>query len=126
MNGWAKAHALVSDYLLKNRDKPGIKNIGKLLMPARKFLVGYKGSITSDVVVDFEKYLSGVPKKITLNMWAAADIFDKKIEKRRNLESFGDLLQSDVLVSISQLVAKVGGFDRFEKYLNIIKSIQEL
>jgi len=120
-NGWAKARTLVSDYLLKNQGKPGIKNVRDLLMPARKFLAGYTGTDANLTVAYFESYLDG-DKSYSMT-WPALDALNKRIEEKR-LGS--DALKSDILVELSDLINRVGSIDLFDKYLSVVKSIKDL
>ena len=138
-NGWAKARRLVSEYVSKNEGKPNKQNFSKLLMLARKFLIGYSGNITSTIVANFEKYVDGgtslgAVSKAPISAspftfsaspigWPALDVLNKKIEERR---SGSDTLRSDVLVDLSNLINRAGGFDSFEKYLEIVRNIKDL
>lgn len=125
-SGWEKPRKLASEYVWNHEGEPGALEFKKVVLIARKWLIGFKGELDNLDHHAFEVHVSDLirsSKKPPVSSWPALEVLNRKIEEKR---LGADVLQADVLIDLSGLINRVGGIERFEMYLNVVKSIKDL
>ena len=132
INGWDRARRVASSYVSTHEGEPGALDLKKVTLIARKWLVGFKGGLVD--LHAFERHVSDLirnSKKPPVVPNPSVELLKRKVADSKRLEAMftdasdSSVLDSDLLIAISQFVSRVG-FDRLEKHIQVVKSIRAL